>query len=199
MTRRYRSVVREKKANQTREALLKACEALVLEEPFENVTIPALAQRAGVTKPTAYSYFPDRDALLAAFLNHLRGRLGMDHEAIAGIAPEQLPGAVRDNHHRFNQNAKVLMRIMDSPGYERVRLARKLDRAGAVLPQWAGVASERTLRKQLGPLYLLISPASWRWLRETWGLSEDDAAAAGAWAVQVLVAAMFQQKKEKVR
>src|SRR5262245_58529865 len=136
MTRQYRSAVREKKAIQTRDALLKACEALVLEEPFENVTIPALARRAGVTKPTAYSYFPDRDALLAAFLNHMRGKLGMDHETIAGIVPERLHGAVRDNHRRFNQNAQVLTRIMDSPGYERVRLARKLDRAGAVLPQW---------------------------------------------------------------
>jgi len=207
MARQYKSVVREEKANRTREALLKACEALVLEAPFEDVTIPALAERAGVTKPTAYSYFPDRDALLAAFLNHMRGRLGLDHETIAGIVPERLPHAVRDNHRRFNQNARVLMRVMDSPGYERVRLSRKLDRAGAVLPQWLGVASEGTLRKRLGPIYLLTSPASWRWLRETWGLSEEDAAAASAWAIGTLVAAMApadpnsktQKKKEKQR
>src|SRR5215510_6892917 len=98
MTRRYESAIREERASRTREALLEACEALLLEGPAENVTIPAVARRAGVTKPTAYSYFPDNDALLGAFLQYLRGRIGMDHETLTRIPPEQLPAGVQDNY-----------------------------------------------------------------------------------------------------
>src|SRR5215467_10461861 len=108
MTRRYQSAVREEQASRTRQALLKACEALLLEGPAENVTIPAVARRAGVTKPTAYSYFPDNDALLGAFLQYLRGRIGMNHETLVSLPPEGLPAAVRDNYRRFDQNARLL-------------------------------------------------------------------------------------------
>jgi hypothetical protein len=32
----------------------------------------------------------------------------------------------------------------------------------------------------------MLTPATWRWLKETWGLSSDDAARAAAWAVKTL-------------
>jgi AcrR family transcriptional regulator len=195
MARRYRSEVREERARATRRALLDACEALLTEGPVEAVTIPALARRAGVTKPTAYSHFPDPDALLAGFLAHLRDRIGMDHATLAAIPPAGLPGAARDNYRRFEASEVVLRRVMDSPSYERVRLARKVDRAGTVLPAWEAALPERVLRRRLGAVYLLLAPASWRWLRDTWGLSGEDAAEAAAWAVETLAAAIPPRKK----
>jgi|RhiMethySRZTD1v2_1073278.scaffolds.fasta_scaffold660187_2 AcrR family transcriptional regulator len=197
MPRRYRSTVRDERASRTRAALLDACEELLLELPVEDVTLPAVARRAGVTKPTAYSYFPDNDALMAAFLDHVRDRIGMDHATLAGFRPSELPAAARDNYARFDGNAPLLRRVLDSPSYQRVRLSRKTDRAGMVLPVWDGAASERVLRERLGPIYLLLTPASWRWLRETWGLSPEEAARAAAWAVQALTHTLT--KKEKAR
>jgi AcrR family transcriptional regulator len=190
MTRRYESAVRDARASRTREALLEACRELMLEEPIEAVTIPAVATRAGVTKPTAYSHFPDNDALVAGFLQHMRDRVGMEHETLAAIRPEGMPDAVRQNYRRYEQNAKVMLRILESPSYNRVRLARKVDRPGMVLRQWAGAAPEKTLREQLGPLYMLVTPVAWRWLTETWGLSGEEAARAAAWAMKTLVAAL---------
>jgi AcrR family transcriptional regulator len=197
MTRRYQSAVRAEKATRTRASLLRACEELLLEGPVEEVTLPAVAQRAGVTKPTAYRYFPDNDALMAGFMEHLRERVGMTHETLARISPEQLPVAVRDNYRRFDQSAGLLRRMMDSPSYERVRLARKVDRAAVALPAWDSVAPESVLRVRLAPLYMLVTPASWRWLRDTWGLSGEDAANAAAWAMQALVSALHDTKQPK--
>src|SRR4051812_42879642 len=98
MKRTYQSSVREEQAGRTRQALLDACEALLLEGPAESVTLPAVARRAGVTKPTAYSYFPDNDALLAGFLDHMRGRIGMIPETLTGLSPGELPAAVQQNY-----------------------------------------------------------------------------------------------------
>jgi AcrR family transcriptional regulator len=198
MTRRYTSALRDEKASRTREALLQACEALLLEGPIEQVTIPAIAQRAGVTKPTAYKYFPDQDALLAGFLGHVRERIGMTLETLTRIPPEELPAAVRANYRRFDRNAELLRRMMDSPSYERVRLAHKVDRAALALPLWRDAADEATLRRRLAPIYLLLSPPSWRWLRDTWGLSGEDASAAAAWAMETLVSALNTGARAKV-
>jgi AcrR family transcriptional regulator len=198
MTRRYESPLRDERANQTRLALLDACEELLLEGPTEAVTLPAVARRAGVTKPTAYSHFPDNDALFAAFLHHVRDRIGMDHATLSAVVPSRLPSAVRDNYRRFEENALLLKRMMESPSYERVRLSRKVDRAGTALPAWKGVAAEELLRRRLAPIYMLVTPASWRWLRETWGLSPEDAASAAAWAIEVLAAAMNATSDERL-
>ncbi|HVH45046.1 MAG TPA: TetR/AcrR family transcriptional regulator [Labilithrix sp.] len=199
MARRYQSAVRDERASRTRATLLSACEALLLEGPLETVTLPAVARRAGVTKPTAYSYFPDNDALMAGFIEHLRGRIGMSLETLANIPPGRLPTAVRQNYRRFDQNAQLLLRIMDSPSYTRVRLARKIDRAGMAIPIWDRAAPEPVLRQRLGPIYHLVTPASWRWLRETWGLSGEDAARAAAWAMEVLTSALVAGPRKTKR
>ena len=205
MARPYKSTLRDERASRTRAALLDACEALLLERPVEEVTLPAVAQRAGVTKPTAYSYFPDNDALMDGFLTHIRDRIGMAHATLAGIAPDDLPRAVRANYRRFEQNAQLLRRVMDSPSYDRVRLARKVDRPALVLPVWDCLASERVLRERLGSVYLLLAPRSWRWLRDTWGLDAAAAARAAMWAMQALVSALdaraepIQSKPMKTR
>lgn len=200
MVRRYESAVREEQANRTRVSLLEACEALLLEGPVEAVTLPAVARRAGVSKPTAYSYFPDNDALMAGFLAHVRDRIGMDHESLASTPPSRLRDLVRSNYRRYGQNAPLLRRVMDSPSYDRVRLARKVDRAGLVLQAWGGIAPEPDLRRKLGAIYLLVTPASWRWLRETWGLSDEDAARAAAWAIEALASALtVESRRTKFR
>lgn len=190
MVRRYESAVRDERASRTRAALLDACEELLLELPVERVTLPEVARRAGVSKPTAYSHFPDQDALMAAFLDHMRDRIGMDHDTLSRTPPSGLPRAVVDNYRRYEKNAQVVRRIMDSPSYERVRLARKVDRAAVALPAWRGRAPDRVLRERLAAVYLLVTPPSWRWLRDTWGLSPEEAARAASWAMSVLVAAL---------
>ena len=196
MARRYQSPVRDERSQRVRASLLNACEALLLEVPVEEVTLPAVARRAGVSKPTAYSYFPDNDALMAGFLGHLRDRIGMDHKTLAGVEPAGLPAAVRDNYRRFDENARLLQRIMDSPSYERVRLSRKIDRASLAMPVWDAATPKRALRERLGPVYMLVSPPSWRWLRETWGLSGEEAARAAAWAISTLVTALNAEAVE---
>src|SRR3954451_7143136 len=137
MVRPYHSDVRDERAQQTRSALLDAYEQLLLELPIEQVTLPAVARRAGVTKPTAYSHFPDNDALMQGFVHHTRDRIGLAHETLARIPPSQLPDAVRGNYARYERHERLLLHVMDSPSYNRARLARKVDRPALALPLWS--------------------------------------------------------------
>jgi len=199
MTRRYESPVRAARVSETRNALLDAALALLSAEPPEDLTLPAVARRAGVTKPTAYSHFPDQDALMAAVYDHVRARIGMSHEGLAALSPEALPGATRANYRRFEADRRLVLRLMSSPSYERARLARDVDRAGLVLPAWRARTGlpARVLRERLGALYLLLTPASWRWLTETWGLDGEGAARASAWAVEALVRALDAPRRAR--
>jgi len=106
------------------------------------------------------------------------------------IEPKDLPAAARENYRRFEASRTVLRRMMDSPSYDRVRLSRRIDRAAMALPVWRGAVSKRELKARIGAVYLLISPASWRWLRETWGLSSEEAGRTAAWAIEALASAL---------
>jgi AcrR family transcriptional regulator len=202
VARSYDNAARAEKAEATRRALLDACAELLDAHPVEDVSIPMVAKHAGVTAPTAYKHFADHDALLGAFLAHLRGRIGMSHAAIAAVPPAQAHEIPAVNYALFEREARLLRRVMDSPSYDRVRLAAKIDRAGIAAAGWTGRTkgtSERALRASLGPIYLFTTPAAWRWLRDTWALDADEATRAAAWAMEVLGEALRKGRSvEKV-
>ncbi|MBK7401160.1 MAG: TetR/AcrR family transcriptional regulator [Myxococcales bacterium] len=144
MARKYESPVREEQASRTRVALLDACEALLLELPVEDVTLPLVAQRAGVTKPTAYRHFPDTDALVAAFLEHLRGRIGMELSALVAVQPDELAHAVRHNYRKFDENARL-----PPASWIRRATTAPVARARSIAPRWRrrrGAATRATPR-----------------------------------------------------
>jgi len=196
MVRSYESALRREQADKTRLALLEACEALLLEGPVEEVTLPKIAKRAGVTAPTAYRHFPTQDALMAGFMEHLRHRIGMGHEAITAVPPESVHAIPLVNYASYEKAAPLLRAIMQSPAYDRVRLGRRVDRAGIAAAAWGdrrGEIPDDRFREMLGALYLLVTPAAWRWLRETWGLDGEAAARAASWATGALAEAILAQ------
>lgn len=46
--------------NYTRDRILKSCNSLLREIPFEKITVSMIAERSGVSKPTFYRYFLDK-------------------------------------------------------------------------------------------------------------------------------------------
>jgi AcrR family transcriptional regulator len=61
-------------ASDTRARILEAAEELFYSEGVRNVSVDAIAERAGVTKRTLYYHFASKDELIAAYLD---GRDGM--------------------------------------------------------------------------------------------------------------------------
>src|SRR3954466_3603430 len=61
--RQYRSPLRGEQQQQTRERILEAAIALIAEDGLAELTVPGVAERAGVSLRTVYRHFPAKDDL----------------------------------------------------------------------------------------------------------------------------------------
>jgi AcrR family transcriptional regulator len=59
------------KAERTRAAILDAAFDFIWEHPYRELTVNALMDRTGVSRPTFYQYFPDLQALMSSLLQTL--------------------------------------------------------------------------------------------------------------------------------
>ena len=75
-------------AAQRREQLLDVTKELVGEQGFHDLTIEAIAKRAGITRPVIYAHFEDLDALLEAMLQREAMRA---LSQLGAILPQALP------------------------------------------------------------------------------------------------------------
>jgi hypothetical protein len=123
----------------------------------------------------------------------------MGHAALTAIPPERLSEVPRANYAAYEKDGALLRAVMQSPSFDRARLASPTDRAAMAMAAWAarrrGI-DDATLRERLGPLYLLLTPAAWRWLRDTWGLDAASAARAASWAIGALCEAVEAAARE---
>ena len=71
--------LRERQRQQRIDSILDAARELTLETGYEALTMDALAARAGVTKPTLYAHFPNKEAIAVASIvrNIRRGQAGL--------------------------------------------------------------------------------------------------------------------------
>lgn len=84
-TRKYTSQLREQQAGRTRERILDAL-VEVLAEGVESLSMPAVAEQAGVSVGTIYRHFGDKAGLLDALYSHAGKRTGIE----VGSIPETL-------------------------------------------------------------------------------------------------------------
>jgi AcrR family transcriptional regulator len=82
-------------AAERREQLLDVTKTLVGEQGFHDLSIEAIAKRAGITRPVIYAHFEDLDGLLEAMLEREAVRALAQ---LAAIMPTELPeGAARSD------------------------------------------------------------------------------------------------------
>ena len=105
--------------------------------------------------------------------------LGQAPEQLFALRPEQIPGVPLENYRRYEAHAAVLRPLMDSREVNRVRVASQRDRASTArklirphAPGW----SDAELDAMIGAVWVLNAPQVWRWLRDTWGVENDEAA-----------------------
>jgi AcrR family transcriptional regulator len=191
--RTYSSSIRDAQVEQTRTHLIETARALLVEGGIDALTLPKLAQAAGVSVPTVYRHFPAMDDLLRAFLEWLRPRVGQDTERLASLEADQVASLPLENFPRYEAEAAVLRPLMESREFNRVRVGATSDRAQnarkALRPQAPGW-TDAELDAMSGAVWVLGSPQVWRWLRDTWGVDNDAAARASSWAMRTLLEAL---------
>jgi AcrR family transcriptional regulator len=130
--------VHDRRVLRSRQALTEAFMALVVEGPYDDITVGDIVERAGVGRSTFYEHYANKDELLRASLADAFGALAdtitADHD------PDRLKGWMEG----FWENRRVGRAMLG--GQARVYLVRQL----------AALIEERlAARKRRGPLRLL--------------------------------------------
>lgn len=92
---------------QRREAVLTATEAALLDVGYDNVTMLLIAQRAGASKETLYSWFGNREGLFAELIEHNADR--------SAAAIDTALSAERSPHDILTNFGVGLLNLLTSP------------------------------------------------------------------------------------
>lgn len=84
------------RARETVKAILDASARILIEEGYETLSTNKIAQRAGVSPGTLYQYFPNKESIIAALIDHLAEecqQVLVGH--LARVMSDPLPRATR--------------------------------------------------------------------------------------------------------
>ena len=176
--RPYRMRARAQAAQATAQAIIAAARALFAEQPYDQVSLPVIAQRAGVTVQTVLRRFGSKEDLFAAAAQERSGQIRADREA---APPGDLTHLVAhyerwgdEQAYLLAQEARVAaIRTITDAGrhYHRDWITEAYGPALATLPP-------ATRRRKLAQLTAVTDLATWRLLRRELGLSRDQTTAA---------------------
>jgi AcrR family transcriptional regulator len=146
------------RSRRTRAALLAAAHAILKEQGFEDLTITAVAERAGVTRRAVYMHFPSRSELVAELFEYVAGVEGLA-EAVDEVwaAPDAVSALDRWAAHLARYHPRLLpvdralqrvwLRDADAAAHRRRvvgaklancrRLAGRLDDEGRLAREWS--------------------------------------------------------------
>jgi AcrR family transcriptional regulator len=183
--------LRDEHRELTRKKVLGAVLDLVAEGSFDELSVPAVARRSGVSLATIYRYYPTKDRLLAAAADEpARQALAADGDRRPG--DDDFAAFQRAMWTSFASNLPLLRHQITSEAGRDMRVAR-LARSRAQLAAYVegrGVDAESAEGERLISLLLLVSGSlALVELHDRQGMEVDDALSASLWAADVLIGA----------
>ncbi len=130
--RPYKSLVRERQADDTRRRIVEAARQLLRTEGYDGMTIEAIARRAEVSAPSVYAIFKSKTGLLIALLD--QSMFGADYEEVV-----RRTLSATDPETRLRRAAAVSRQIRSaqSAAFDLMRSA------GVVAPELAKLEQQR--------------------------------------------------------
>lgn len=184
-SRPYRSALRQKQAEATRELILQALAQQLAEEGVQDFSIADAAQRAGVATRTIYRYFPNREVLLDAVGEWIDQQLG---DLPYPTTPIEVADLAEQAFPQFEQQAVLIQALLLSElgrsVRSRLRSKRRQSVEDALSPLVGDTDSARAVRAVIGHL---VTAETWKHLRDEFGVSGDASAKAVAWAIRTLI------------
>lgn len=182
--------LRERQAQQVRNAVLDAALAHLESQPVDELVMGDVAAAAGISLRTLYRYFPDRAALLSAAGEHVVTSLGLPVD-IAG--PEQISASFTAAARRLAQRPQLVRALVRTTAGQAARSgvrAQRVDAIGNALASLTDDVDPDTGRWATAVITHLCGAASWVLIADETDLDDADAQAAVAWAIDTLVAAL---------
>ncbi len=186
--RRYDSPVRRERAAETRERIVAAGAGLLHGFPIWNwraLTVPAVAQRAGVVERTVYRYFPTERDLRDAVMARLAEEATVDLEALRLDRVQDVAARI----FQYVSTFPIAPRTPPDPTVAAANARQREALLGAVrqaTTRWP--AADRTIAAAL--LDVLWSPVSFERLVTDWGIGSQDAITGVTWVIGLIQRAL---------
>lgn len=188
--RRYDSPVRRRRAAETRERIIAAGSALAHETAswnWRDLTVRAVAERAGVGERTVYRHFATERHLRNAVMERLNDEAGVDYEAVDLATIGEVTTKILRSLEHFAAGPTV--REPDDPTFRAVddrRRAALLRAVEAATPTWT--SEQQT--SAAGALDVLWNLPSYERLVDGWGLDGERATSTVLWLIDLVTEAI---------
>jgi AcrR family transcriptional regulator len=173
--RPYRMQARAEATAATQERILAAAETAFDELPLNELTLAAVAERAGVSVQTVLRHFGSRDGLFMASLAYSSVKMGDDRDVEPNGDVEEIVGVLVDHYERFGD--RILRWLSQEDAVPTLHLLTDVGRAyhldwckKAFAPALKGLRKERRERRAF-QLAALTDIYVWKILRRDRGLS----------------------------
>jgi AcrR family transcriptional regulator len=191
MTERpYSSPLRDSQVQRTRDLILDALTELLSEQPSDQVSTREIAERAGVSQPTVYRHYPDRQALLEGLADRVTLRWdastgGRRWRSLDDLAASAVEALAITEAHAVEAIAEAILnadpRRLSRASRERSEELRQL--VVESFPEY----SEREHLRITALLRIIYSVQSWLRMREEFGIPGTESGPVLSWALQTLV------------
>jgi AcrR family transcriptional regulator len=172
--RPYQMTARRDAVERSRQRIMQAAYDLWLHEPYDEVTLDAVAESAGVTRQTVHRQFGSKDDLFSAVVDWLQPR---EEEASLTPEPGDVTAAIRVQMDRYERHGDAYVRFLQiegrfAPVDRLLALGRRSHRAelehafGPYLPARGRQRDEVVLA-----LYAATDVMVWKLLRRDFGRS----------------------------
>ena len=185
--RSYESPLRAEQRDATRNRVLEAAVEQLAGDGVEELTIPLVARRAGVSVRTVYVHFPTKDALFEAIAERLDEKVG-----VITYPPraDDLPAFAMSVFAGFDADEKLYTVALRSKAGREVAASRRGKRIAelerALAQDLAGL-DQVARRRALAAVYVMQNIGSWRAMKDYFGLSGSEAGEAAAWAIRAML------------
>lgn len=191
------SSLRDEQVERTRERILEAAVGLLAEGAVVDLTIPLVAERAGVAVRTVYRYFPTKEALVEAIALRVDGSVGPQPFLMVGgdiraLAPKLFA--------HFDQNLDLLRAGRQSGIGRTVFAATRRSRiasAEQVLAPLLEGATDAERRSALAIVYGLHSSATYLYYRDILGLSAEETLRAISWTLDLVLSDLEKAARKR--
>jgi AcrR family transcriptional regulator len=192
--------LRRQQVELTRELILEAVAKRLEHDDPASISVPEIAEAAGVSLRTVYRYFPTREELLAASAEWINERMfgGLGYAESIDELLVHIPQAFE----RFGDHPRLVRTMALTEVGRSVRASRRQQRLEAMRKALAEVTEglpsgeRRRAEAVIGALYDM---AAWVSMHEEAGLDGREAGEAVVWAVETLLDDLRRRSKGKSR